>query len=71
MNGSASTPSSATMNGTRCAIRPDTKATSRDTRSKLGDDHRALGGSDGGAGHTGEWAGTERKILPLGNLDET
>ena len=35
MNGSASRPSSATMNGTRCAIRPATKATSRDSRSSL------------------------------------
>ena len=35
MNGSASRPSSATMNGTRCAIRPDTNATSRESRSSL------------------------------------
>ena len=35
INGSASRPSSATMNGTRCAIRPATKATSRDSRSSL------------------------------------
>jgi hypothetical protein len=35
MNGSASRPSSATMNGTRCAIRPATKATSRDRRSSF------------------------------------
>jgi hypothetical protein len=35
MNGSASRPSSATMNGTRWAIRPTTKATSRESRSSL------------------------------------
>ena len=35
MNGSASRPSSATMNGTRWAIRPATNATSRDSRSSL------------------------------------
>jgi hypothetical protein len=35
MKGSASRPSSATMNGTRCAISPATKATSRDRRSSL------------------------------------
>src|SRR5215216_6527042 len=35
MNGSASRPSSATMNGTRCAISPETNATSRDSRSSL------------------------------------
>src|SRR4051812_15919578 len=35
MNGSASRPSSATMNGTRCAIRPATKATSRESRSSF------------------------------------
>ena len=35
MNGSASRPSSATIKGTRCAIRPDTKATSRDSRSSF------------------------------------
>jgi len=35
MNGSASRPNSATMNGTRCAIRPATKATSRESRSSF------------------------------------
>ena len=35
MNGSASAPSSATRNGTRCAISPEMKATSRDSRSSL------------------------------------
>src|SRR5713226_2662437 len=35
MNGSASRPCSATMNGTLCAIRAATKATSRDRRSSL------------------------------------
>src|SRR5258707_14541031 len=35
MKGSASAPSSATMKGTRRAIRPATKATSRDRRSSL------------------------------------
>ena len=35
MNGSASAPSSATMNGTRCAIRPAMNATSRESRSSL------------------------------------
>ena len=35
MNGSASTPSSATMNGTRCAISPAMNATSRESRSSL------------------------------------
>jgi hypothetical protein len=35
INGSASRPSSATMKGTRCAIRPATKATSRESRSSL------------------------------------
>jgi hypothetical protein len=35
MKGSASRPNSATMNGTRWAIRPATKATSRDNRSSL------------------------------------
>jgi len=35
MNGSASRPSSATMNGTRWAISPATNATSRDRRSSL------------------------------------
>ena len=35
MIGSASAPSSATMNGTRCAIRPAMKATSRESRSSL------------------------------------
>src|SRR6476659_10148598 len=35
MNGSASAPSSATMNGTRCAIRAAMKATSRERRSSL------------------------------------
>ena len=35
MNGSASRPSSATMKGTRWAIRPATKATSRERRSSL------------------------------------
>src|SRR4051812_23937593 len=35
MNGSASEPSSATMNGTRWAIRPEMKATSRDSRSSF------------------------------------
>ena len=35
MNGSASAPSSATMNGTRCAISPAMKATSRESRSSL------------------------------------
>src|SRR3954447_14163176 len=32
MNGSASGPSSATMNGTRCAIKPAINATSRESR---------------------------------------
>ena len=35
MNGPASRPSSATMKGTRCAISPDTNATSRESRSSL------------------------------------
>jgi hypothetical protein len=35
MKGSASRPSSATMKGTRCAISPETKATSRESRSSL------------------------------------
>src|SRR4051812_29052749 len=35
MKGSASRPSSATMNGTRCAMRPATNATSRDSRSSF------------------------------------
>ena len=35
MKGSASAPSSATMNGTRCAISPAMKATSRESRSSL------------------------------------
>jgi hypothetical protein len=35
MKGSASRPNSATMNGTRCAIRPATKATSRESRSSF------------------------------------
>ena len=35
MNGSASRPSSATIKGTRWAIRPATKATSRENRSSL------------------------------------
>ena len=35
MNGSASRPNSATINGTRCAISPETKATSRDSRSSF------------------------------------
>src|SRR5436190_16898158 len=35
MKGSASTPSSATMNGTCCAISPAMNATSRDSRSSL------------------------------------
>jgi hypothetical protein len=35
MNGSASRPSSETMKGTRCAIRPETKATSRESRSNF------------------------------------
>src|SRR5215213_6259992 len=35
MKGSASRPSSATMNGTRCAIRPATNATSRESRSSF------------------------------------
>ena len=35
MNGSASRPSSATMNGTHCAIRPATNGTSRDSRSSF------------------------------------
>ena len=35
MNGSASRPSSATMNGTRCTIRPATNATSRERRSSF------------------------------------
>ena len=36
-------PSSATMNGTRCAIRPEMNATSRRQAVELGDDDRALG----------------------------
>ena len=40
-NGSTSRPSSVTMNGTRCAIRPEMKCTSRDSRSSLETDHRA------------------------------
>ena len=35
MKGSASRPSSATMKGTRCAISPDTNATSRESLSSL------------------------------------
>ena len=35
MNGSASAPSSATMKGTRCAMSPAIKATSRESRSSL------------------------------------
>src|SRR5690348_4871681 len=35
MNGSASAPSSATMNATRCAINPLMKCTSRDRRSSF------------------------------------
>ena len=35
MKGSASRPSSATMKGTRCAISPETNATSRESRSSL------------------------------------
>ena len=35
MKGSASAPSSATMNGTRWAMRPEMKATSRESRSSL------------------------------------
>src|SRR6267142_1642555 len=42
MKGSASRPSSATMNGTRWAIRPATKATSRDRRVQLGNNYAAL-----------------------------
>lgn len=38
MKGSAPAPSSATTNGTRCANRPETKATSRDSRSSLAAD---------------------------------
>src|SRR5438045_2916393 len=35
MNGSASAPSSATTNDTRCAMSPEMNATSRDSRSSL------------------------------------
>jgi hypothetical protein len=35
MKGSASRPRSVTMNGTRCAIRPDTNAASRESRSSF------------------------------------
>jgi hypothetical protein len=35
MHGSTSAPSSATMNGTRCAIKPEMKWTSRLRRSSL------------------------------------
>src|SRR5271165_1771825 len=42
MNGSASAPSSATMNGTRCAIRPEMNATSRDRRHSLATTTAAL-----------------------------
>jgi hypothetical protein len=35
MKGSASRPSSATMNGTRCAINPATNATSRESLSSF------------------------------------
>jgi hypothetical protein len=35
MNGSASTPSSATTKGIRCAISPEMQATSRQSRSSL------------------------------------
>jgi hypothetical protein len=35
MKGSASRPSSATMKGTRCAMSPDTNATSRESLSSL------------------------------------
>ena len=45
MNGSASRPSSATMNGTRCAIMPETNATSLDSPVELGNQHAAFGSS--------------------------
>jgi hypothetical protein len=35
MNGSASAPYSVTMNGTRCAIKPEIDATSRDKRQSF------------------------------------
>ena len=43
MKGSASRPSSATMNGTRYAISPATNATSRDSRSSLETDRTRSG----------------------------
>ena len=43
MNGSASAPSSATMKGTRCAIKPEMKATSRDRRHSFATTTASLG----------------------------
>jgi hypothetical protein len=58
MKGSASRPSSATMNGTRWAIRPATKATSRDNRSSLDTTmlHLALRAAANAAASCGLWS---------------
>src|SRR4051812_45481953 len=45
MNGSQSAPSSATTNGTCCAISPEINATSRDSRSSFATSTAALTGS--------------------------
>src|SRR6267142_1124163 len=71
MKGSASVPSSATMKGTRCDMRPATNATSRDSRSNLATttEHFCLRASANAAARLG------RKLrasapLPTFDLDE-
>ena len=67
MKGSASTPSSATMNGTRCAIRREMKATSRERRSSLAT-YGALGGSRSSKG-CGELRPAVQSVRALTALD--
>ena len=68
MNGSASAPSSAAMNGTLEAIRPAMKATSRESRSSLGDDDGAADLLRGCQGCGELWSALQR-ICALARLD--